>query len=74
MTLLVKTLFVADSMRFSGDRVNLDLTRDALDATLWHGLLHLPADANGRTEFVLSGKSARVSVSTPVILVVRTAK
>ena len=74
VTLLVKTLFVADSMRLSGDRVNLDLTRDALDATLWHGLLHLPADANGRTEFVLSGKSARVSVSTPVILVVRTAK
>ncbi|HEX2865215.1 MAG TPA: hypothetical protein VHN99_11650, partial [Deinococcales bacterium] len=67
----VTALFVPDNLRLDGDRVSLDLTRDPQDPTVWRGVFHLPPDANGRTEFTVSGQSARVKLNLPVILVVR---
>ncbi|HEX2863072.1 MAG TPA: hypothetical protein VHN99_00780, partial [Deinococcales bacterium] len=70
-TVLVTALFVADELRLVGDQVDLPLARDASNPTVWHGLLKVPASANGRTELVLVGGSARVKLNLPVILVVK---
>ena len=71
VTVLARALFVAETLRLTGEGVDLPLVRDEADPTVWHGLLIVPADANGRTEFVLSGGSARVKVNLPAILVVK---
>ena len=69
----VNTLFAPDALSLSGPGVKVALKPDPNDVTLWRGAFTLPADANGRTELILSGGNTRVTLEQKVTLIVKAA-